>query len=122
MFVFCIFLTVFFKEFFLFAGLHYLLMLSWVLAMRSNFCGSIDGVRRPIEELVYNVVIAFVLLFDIVNITDGATRLKNVFFYCIFGLEQAALVAAWYIAINRLCTLLLSHVAVGDRLFYVCRC
>jgi len=101
MFVFCIFLTVFFKEFFLFVGLHYLLMLSWVLAMRSNFCGSIDGVRRPIEELVYNVVIAFVLLFDIVNITDGATRLKNVLFYCIFGLEQAALVAAWYIAINR---------------------
>ena len=76
-------------------------MLAWVLAMRSNFCGSIDGVRRPIEELVYNVVIAFVLLFDIVNITDGATRLKNIFFYSIFGLEQAALVAAWYIAINR---------------------
>ena len=29
---------------------------------------------RPIEELVYNLVIAAVLLFDIVNITEGATR------------------------------------------------
>ena len=46
MFVFCIFLTVHLQEFFLFVGLHYALMLAWVLLMRTNFCGSIDGVRR----------------------------------------------------------------------------
>ena len=46
MFVFCIFLTVHLQEFFLFVGLHYLLMLVWLLLMRTNFCGSIDGVRR----------------------------------------------------------------------------
>ena len=112
MFVFCIFLTVHLQEFFLFVGLHYLLMLVWLLLMRTNFCGSIDGVRRfdiflnlfltwqnfpwfklslvqfcctavlncylswsrPVEEVVYNLVIAAVLLFDIVNIKEGATR------------------------------------------------
>ena len=46
MFVFCIFLTVHLQEFFIFAGLHYALMLGWLLLMRTNFCGSIDGVRR----------------------------------------------------------------------------
>jgi len=101
MFVFCIFLTVHLKEFFIFASLHYLLMITWLLLIRTNFCGSIDGVRRPIEELVYNLVIAAVLLFDIVNVTEGATRLKNMFFYILFGLEQAGLVAAWYLATNR---------------------
>ena len=49
MFVFCIFLTVHLEEFFLFAGLHYLLMLTWLLLIRTNFCGSIDGVRRSIK-------------------------------------------------------------------------
>jgi len=101
MFVFCIFLTVHLQEFFLFVGLHYLLMLVWLLLMRTNFCGSIDGVRRPVEEVVYNLVIAAVLLFDIVNIKEGATRLKNTFFYILFGLEQAGLAAAWYLATNR---------------------
>jgi len=82
MFVFCIFLTVHLQEFFLFVGLHYLLMLVWLLLMRTNFCGSIDGVRRPVEEVVYNLVIAAVLLFDIVNIKEGATRqeFKGIFF------------------------------------------
>jgi hypothetical protein len=98
MFVFCIFLTVHLPEFFLFVGLHYLLMLIWVLAMRSNFCGSIDGVRRPVAEFVYNLVIAAVLLFDIINITEGPTRLKNIMFYTLSGLEQAGLLAAWHLA------------------------
>ena len=71
------------------------------LAPRSNFCGSIDEVRRPIAEFVYNLVVAAVLLFDIINITAGATRLKNIFFYALFGLEQAALLAVWYLTINR---------------------
>ena len=101
MFVFCVFLTVYLEEFFMFLALHYASMLVWVLAMGSNFCGSIDGVRRPISELVYNLVIAAVLLFDIVNITEGATRLKNVFFYVLSGLEQATLLGAWYLAVSR---------------------
>ena len=99
--MFCVFLTVYLEEFFMFLALHYVSMLVWVLAMGSNFCGSIDGVRRPISELVYNLVIAAVLLFDIVNITEGATRLKNVFFYVLSGLEQAALLGAWYLAVSR---------------------
>ena len=29
------------------------------------------------------------------------SRLKNMFFYILFGLEQAGLAAAWYLATNR---------------------
>lgn len=96
MFVFCMFLTVYLNAFFVFLGFHYLVMLLWILFMRSNFCGSIDGVRRPVSELVYNVVMAFVLVFDIVNIKDGPTRLKNCLYYSLVTVEHGVLMYFWY--------------------------
>ena len=96
MFVFCMFLTVCLNEFFVFLGFHYLLMLLWILFMRSNFCGSIDGVRRPVSELVYNVVMAFILVFDIVNIKEGPTRLKNLLYYSLITAEHGVLMYFWY--------------------------
>ena len=42
--------------------------------MKTNFCGSMDNKRRPLSEFVYNMVIAAVLIFDIVNVKDGPTR------------------------------------------------
>ena len=96
MFVFCMFLTVYLDAFFVFLGFHYLIMLLWILSMRSNFCGSIDGVRRPISELVYNVVMAFILVFDIVNIKEGPTRLKNFLYYSLITVEHSILMLFWY--------------------------
>ena len=96
MFVFCMFLTVYLDEFFVFLGFHYLFMFLWILSMRSNFCGSIDGVRRPLSELVYNIVMAFVLVFDIVNIKEGPTRLKNSLYYILISVEHSVLMYFWY--------------------------
>ena len=64
--------------------------------MRTNFCGSIDGVRRPLSELLYNIVMAFVLVFDIVNIKDGPTRLKNGWYYTLVAGEHSALLGCWW--------------------------
>ena len=98
MFVFCLFLTLYPNQFFIFLVLHYLGMLVWVLAMRTNFCGSMDDTRRPISEFVYNIVIAAVLIFDIVNIKDGPTRLRNSVYYTIVTLENTVLMVFWWSA------------------------
>ena len=98
MFVFCLFLTLYPNQFFIFLVLHYLGMLVWVLAMRTNFCGSMDDTRRPVSEFVYNIVIAAVLIFDIVNIKDGPTRLRNSVYYTIVTLENTVLMVFWWSA------------------------
>ena len=93
--VLCVFLTVFTTEFFIVLACHYALMLTWILAMRSNFCGSIDGVRRPVSEFVFNIVMAAVFIFDIVNLKEGPSRLKNSVYYLIGTVENTLLVYFW---------------------------
>ena len=96
MMVLCVFLTVFTTEFFFLLAAHYVLMLVWILAMRSNFCGSMDGVRRPVSEFVFNLVMAAVFIFDIVNLKEGPSRLKNTVYYIIVTLENSLLMYFWW--------------------------
>ena len=100
MFAFCIFLTVYPYMFFVFLLLHYLVMLVWVISMKTNFCGSIDGIRRPLSEFIYNIVLAFVLIGDIIHVNDGPTRLKNLLYYLLIGAEHAVLMTFWYLKTN----------------------
>ena len=95
-FVFCLFLSVYSGEFFMFLLSHYLLMLIWILSMRTNFCGSMDDKRRPVSEFVYNMVLAVVLIFDIVNIKEGPTRIKNLCYYILVTVENSLLVYFWW--------------------------
>ena len=94
--MFCMFLTIYTWQFYIFIISHYILMLIWILGIRTNFCGSIDGQRRPVSEFVYNLVIATVFIFDIVNVKDGPTRLKNSVFYTILILENSFLMVFWW--------------------------
>ena len=94
--VLCVFLTVFTSEFFILLASHYALMMAWILAMRSNFCGSMDGVRRPVSEFVFNLVMAAVLIFDIVNIKEGPSRLKNTVYYFVVTVENCLLMYFWW--------------------------
>ena len=96
--VLCVFLTVFTTEFFILLGCHYALMLAWILAMRSNFCGSTDGVRRPVSEFIFNIVMAAVFIFDIVNLKDGPSRVKNTVYYMIVSVENSLLMYFWWTA------------------------
>ena len=82
----------------MFILVHYVLMLLWVLAMRTNFCGSMDDSRRPVSEFVYNLVISAVLIFDIVNIKEGPTRIKNFVYYVVVFSENVLLMSLWWIS------------------------
>ena len=93
---FAAFASVYHNEFFVFLLCHWILMVIWTLMMRTNFCGSGDDKPRPISEFIYNVVMAFVLIFDVVHLKDGPTRLKHLLFYTITFIEDAVLVAVWY--------------------------
>lgn len=96
MLVFSVFMTVYFYEFFIFLACHYAVMLVWILLMRTNFCGSIDDKRRPLSEFVYNLVLAAVLIFDIVNIKEGPSRLKNAVYYTLITVENSLLMYLWW--------------------------
>ncbi len=98
MFAFCMFLTIYTEGFWIFILVHYLLMLLWVLAMRTNFCGSMDDSRRPVSEFVYNLVISAVLIFDIVNIKEGPTRIKNFVYYLVVFFENVLIMSLWWIS------------------------
>ena len=64
---------------------------------RTNFCGSgDDGTPRPISEFIYNLVMAFVLVYDIVDLKDGPTRLKHLAYYVIVAIENGALLGIWF--------------------------
>ncbi len=52
---------------------HYSLMLAWVRVTGTGFCSSLDGVDRPLAELLYQAVMAAIFIFDQLNLTDGRT-------------------------------------------------
>ena len=62
----------------------------------TNFCGSIDNRRRPVSEFIYNLVVGWVYIFDIIHVKEGPTRLKHAAYYLLIFIETAALMAVWY--------------------------
>lgn len=69
---------------------HWIVMFIWILSQRTKFCDT------KCQEFFFNVVMATVYIFCYLNILDGHTRLRYVFFYIIMYLENTALVTAWY--------------------------
>ncbi len=73
-----------------------------MLFQGTNFCGSIDNKKRPIAELVYDIVIGWIFVFDIVHVTEGPTRLKNAVYYTLMAAEMVTMLTAWHIAMENL--------------------
>jgi hypothetical protein len=63
----------------------------------TNFCGSAENRRRPLSELLYNIVMGFVGIFEYLHLKDGPTRLKYLFYYALTSVEAAALMTLWYL-------------------------
>ena len=63
----------------------------------TNFCGSAENRRRPLSELVYNIVMGFVGIFEYLHLKDGPTRIKYIFYYLLISVEAAALMTLWYL-------------------------
>jgi len=94
-----LFATEFQHELFVFIGLHWLLMSLWIFMMGTNYCGSGENRRRPFAEILYNLVMGFVCIFDYINLKEGPTRLKYFFYYTVLTMEAGILMTVWYIKI-----------------------
>ena len=65
----------------------------------TNYCGSGENRRRPFAEILYNLVMGFVCIFDYINLKEGPTRLKYFFYYTVLTMEAGILMTVWYIKI-----------------------
>ena len=83
------------KELFLFGGLHWLLMTTWVILMGTSFCTNDAGKSRPALEVLFDVTISWVLIFDFLHVDRRATRYKMAAYYTLIAAEGAGLLYAW---------------------------
>lgn len=70
---------------------HGIMMLMWILWQSTDFCHG-----KKCQEFFFNVTIAAVYVFAYLNLQDGHTRLRYVFYYCIIYLENCIMIMVWY--------------------------
>ena len=70
---------------------HWMTMFFWIHFMQTKFCDT------RIEELGFNLVSAAIYVFCFLNLIEGHTRLRYLFYYIITFLEDAALISVWYL-------------------------
>jgi len=73
---------------------HWIVMFLWILTQKTRFCDT------RCKEFFFNVVMATVYIFGYLNLLEGHTRLRYVFFYTIMYLENMALLMAWYAVVS----------------------
>ncbi|XP_076050303.1 XK-related protein 6-like isoform X2 [Oratosquilla oratoria] len=78
---------------------HWILMIIWIHAQKTNFCAAEDGSRKPVRELLYNVIMGWVHCFCYINLKDSPTRLRMTFFYIIIGLQNTVFISVWYVEV-----------------------
>lgn len=76
--------------FFVLCGIHWVLMLMWILMQRTTFCS------RKIHEFCFDAVAAFICIFDFFNLIEGHTRVRYVIYYSLVYCENVAMVIVWY--------------------------
>ena len=71
-------------------GVHYAVMLLWIIFLETHFCD------RRYEEILFNIVCAVVYIFCYFNLIEGHTRWRYIIYYTIMYLENAGLILAWF--------------------------
>lgn len=51
-------------------------------------------------EIVYDIVMGWVMVFDFIHLKEGPTRLKMFLYYTIILLETIALMTIWYLQLT----------------------
>ena len=72
---------------------------TFVYFQGTNYCGSAENIRRPFAEILYNLVMGFVSIFDFINLKEGPTRLKHFFYYAVLTMEAGILMTLWYMKV-----------------------
>lgn len=70
--------------------IHWIIMFSWIISMRTSFCDN------RIEELGYNSVLAVMFIFCYFNPVDSPTRYRYVIFYIFMFCENVILMSLFF--------------------------
>ena len=75
---------------FVLVGLHWIIMIIWVLIQRTHFCDT------KCQEFIFNLVSATIYIFCYLNLIEGHTRLRYLFYYTLMYLENMFMIWAWW--------------------------
>ncbi|RWS13575.1 XK-related protein 4-like protein [Dinothrombium tinctorium] len=75
-------------------GVHWVVMFTWIVSMKTTFCES------KIEEIGYNIVLAVMFIFCYFNPIDNPTRYRYAAFYTFMFLENTFLMCFWYLNVE----------------------
>ncbi|EZA54855.1 hypothetical protein DMN91_006969 [Ooceraea biroi] len=75
--------------FFLFLGVHWLLMTIWVILQKTEFCSTMW------EERIYNCIIGLIYCFDFFNLREGRSRYRVFIFYSFITMQNLAFLAMY---------------------------
>lgn len=75
---------------------HWLIMVAWIHAQGTNFCGGdSEGQRQPVLEFLYNCVMGVVHVFSYINVKDTPSRRRMTFFYAFCLIENTVMISVW---------------------------
>ncbi|CAD5117922.1 DgyrCDS6667 [Dimorphilus gyrociliatus] len=83
---------------FVFCGVHYVIVLTWILYQNTSFFQDEKGERRRCAEFFFDVVVAWIHLYCFFNVTEGHTRLRYAMFYTLVYIENLILTFFWFIS------------------------
>lgn len=71
------------------AGVHWMTMSIWLFIQKTSFY------KNRCDEIVFNIVIGYVLIFSFINTRDGHTRYRALLYYFIFYVENFTMLLSW---------------------------
>ncbi|XP_047481581.1 XK-related protein 6-like isoform X1 [Penaeus chinensis] len=88
-----LFASVFRPFLFIFCGVHWLIMVMWLMVRKSlkEMCNSVLG------EIGLSFILGIIYIFVFINEKEEDTKQKYIFFYTIFGIENTIMVVVWLV-------------------------
>ena len=74
---------------------HCILMCIWLSWHKTKFFTNSD-----VLEFFFYLALSFVYIFHFLNIHDGHTRLRYLFYYSLIFVENTALISVWYVSVS----------------------
>lgn len=88
--VFSMFITEFYEWILLPIGIHWLIMFFWFQCQKLEFC------INNVWQTFFNMLCALVSVFCYINVKDGRSRYRVLFYYFLFFAENFTLFAIWF--------------------------
>ncbi|XP_042874696.1 XK-related protein 6-like [Penaeus japonicus] len=88
-----LFASIFRPFLFIFCGVHWLIMVMWLMARRSlgSVCSTLPG------EIGLSFVLGIIYIFVFINEKDEPTMKKYIFYYVLCGIENTIMVTVWLV-------------------------